>query len=107
MVEIFSDTVVTVSDLDAHTLSLEINSTAKNPILARGVEISRPSQAIYDDYVLIEDSSCQISFDKRPFIGLHPDANPEIALFLRQSGYIVEESIHPQNFTTISSQSNC
>jgi hypothetical protein len=72
---------------------LTANGPSGTTWLLRRLELKTPSEVWYDGYQRSSHpTSCIVLSQKRPFIGISPDASPNLVSFLQQQGYVIEIS---------------
>lgn len=74
-------------------LHLDVNGIEGITVLIRSLETKTPTEFWFGDYRQVTELPCVIQIQKRPFIGVSPDTDPALVSFLKQQGYIIEESV--------------
>lgn len=83
-----------------NTLQLDVNGPPGTTLLLRAVETKTATEPWFDGYRRATEGPCQVSYhQKRPFIGVSPTSSPSLVSFLKQQGYIVEQSTQPDLYT--------
>jgi peptidoglycan/xylan/chitin deacetylase (PgdA/CDA1 family) len=83
-----------VEIMDGADDKLQVTATGPSgtTVLARGVELDAPTQPWADDYQQVLATTFTVHAPLRPCIALSPTTSPELSIFVRQQGYIVEIS---------------
>lgn len=93
-----SQAVVEVGSQD-NVLRLTVNGPTGTTLLLRSLDIETPTEAWFDGYRRASQMPCVVRAQKRPFIGISPDAVPALVSFLKQQGYIVETALNPDQYS--------
>ena len=94
-----AEATVKISDGSDGKLYLTVLGPSQITVLARAVEVDGSVEPWADGYQQVEVLTFALRSPVRPFIGLSPDASPELADFLREQGYIVETSQEGQDYS--------
>jgi hypothetical protein len=89
-----SQAVVEIAGQDS-TLQLTCNAPTGATLLLRSLDVQTLTEPWFDGYQRASQMPCVVRAQKRPFIGVSPDAAPALVSFLKQQGYIVETSLNP------------
>lgn len=89
--------LMTVQDEPRASLRLHVHSPEQATILVKGLD-APSAQAWTDGYSIVAGREVVVTCDRRPFVGLHPSSAPQVASFLREQGFIVEESDSPARY---------
>ncbi len=81
---------VAVTEVEDGKYQLAVTGPDGTVVLARAVRADADTGPWVDGYKQVEATTLAVQAPCRPFIGLSPDASPELAGFLRQQGYIIE-----------------
>jgi hypothetical protein len=69
-------------------------------VLTRGVVVAAPTQPWDDGYSRVLATTFEIQAAVRPWIGVSPATAVALTCFLREQGYIVEETTQPAEYAT-------
>jgi hypothetical protein len=86
------DTAVTVTNGKDRQIHVSVNGPAGVTVLARGVELMTPAKAWDGIYQQVNNTHFSLCASRRPFIGVSFTSSPNLLTFLRQQGYVVEQS---------------
>ncbi len=86
------ETKINITKVDHDRLRLCIDGPDGTTLLLRSLETKTATDPWFDGYQRASETPCIIQTDKRPFIGVSPESTPDLTLFLKQQGYIVETS---------------
>jgi len=87
-----ADTAVTVTQGKEREIHVSVNGPAGVTILTRGVELMTPSEPWDGIYQRVNCIHFSLRASRRPFIGVSLSSSPYLVSFLRQQGYVVEQS---------------
>jgi hypothetical protein len=93
-----SEAVVEIAASHDNILQLTVNGPAGTTLLLRSVDAETLTEPWFDGYQRASQMPCVVRTQKRPFIGISPDAAPVLVSFLKQQGYIVETSLNPDQY---------
>jgi peptidoglycan/xylan/chitin deacetylase (PgdA/CDA1 family) len=95
-----TNTSVTVTDVNKGEFHISVNGPQGVTVLARGVELMTSSSRWDGVYRRVDGTRLTVRAAHRPFIGVTHSSSPYLISFLRQQGYIVEqtENGHPYAF---------
>ena len=71
-------------------LHLSFNCSPRATILARGLEQFRSERPWDRTYYQLKGENVDVPKEPRPFVGLHAGAPPELVIFLREQGYLLD-----------------
>ena len=80
---------------------LSVEGPPGTTLLVRGLEVRTATVPWSDGYRRATELPCVVRTDRRPFIGLLPQADPALGDLLRQQGYIVETTDVPDEYTYV------
>jgi len=87
-----TEAVVYVREEDQNRLRIEVSGPAGTTVLVRGIEPDAQVCPWLNGYQRVLETGFIFQASRRPFIGISPEASPQLGDFLRQQGYIVEVS---------------
>lgn len=90
---------IDITQPESASLCLTVNGLEGATLLLRSLEVKTPTTSWFDGYEQAAEMPCLVATNKRPFIGISPDSSPALMSFLKQQGYIVEESQEPNLYT--------
>jgi peptidoglycan/xylan/chitin deacetylase (PgdA/CDA1 family) len=94
-----SPAAATGDSREVQELYLDVDGPDGVTILARGVEVLSPARSWDGVYQRVEGAEIWLRAARRPFIGVSPSSSPYLTSFLRQQGYIVEQTASSQTHT--------
>jgi hypothetical protein len=83
---------VTIANDDDAVFHLTVNGPSGVTFLARNVDAMTPATRWDGVYMRMSGTDCHVRALRRPFIGVSPSSTPYLISFLRQQGYIVEQT---------------
>lgn len=89
---------VTTSDLGDGRLRVVAQGPPGTTFLARRLPVA-PATPWSDGYTLVHGDHVEVPGERRPFIGVHPTSPRTLVTFLREQGFIVEESEDERGYT--------
>lgn len=90
--------VIRCVPLNAGHWRLEIEAPLGATVLARRVAIAAPTQPWADGYEQVLAMTFKVQASVRPWIGVSPNTAAALIGFLREQGYIVEETTQPVGY---------
>ena len=72
------------------SLRVQFHCSERATVLARGVETPGMTRRWTDGYDVVESRVIEVPADRRPFVGLAGDADPSVARFLGEQGYVTD-----------------
>jgi hypothetical protein len=94
-----TDTTLVICDVEDNVLQLSVNGPAGVALMLRSLDVKTAAEPWFDGYQLASEIPCVVQANRRPFIGVPPDAVPGLTYFLKQQGYIVETSLQPDLYS--------
>jgi peptidoglycan/xylan/chitin deacetylase (PgdA/CDA1 family) len=89
-----ADATLEISDVENHVLQLCVNGPTGVTLMLRSLDVKTAVEPWFDGYQLATEMPCIVRVNRRPFIGVSPDAAPSMISFLNQQGYIVETALN-------------
>lgn len=83
---------VVVANGEDGEVTLRVDGPAGLTVLARGVDVQAPTEAWHGLYRRVKGAAFALRAPRRPFIGVSSTSAPYLTSFLRQQGYIVEQT---------------
>lgn len=77
---------------DGAGMRLDFHCSDRATILVRGLDHLEQTRRWYEPYRALPARTVWIGADVRPFVGVAPDAPPDLAPFLQEQGYLLDTS---------------
>jgi hypothetical protein len=74
------------------SLRVQFHCSERATVLARSVETPGATRRWTDGYDVVESRVIDVPADRRPFVGVAGDADPAVACFLGEQGYVTDTS---------------
>ena len=93
-------TEVSISETEEGLIHVSARGPDRLTVLARAVELKPHAVEPWDGkFQIVQGTDFDLRAARRPFIGVSPSSSPRLPSFLRQQGFIVEETTNGQNHT--------